>query len=130
MIYFTIPSKHNDNINNIKVLETRLEMNIQEYYNKAKMIEEHSDFLETKEGIALLNALNYDNNDHPSIWIPEVQKSLLNSYLEHSTSKLGQELLSLYEQGVVMEYHSKNHPCLIIGVLAFISGIILGFFLF
>ena len=105
-------------------------MNIQEYYNKAKMIEEHSDFLETKEGIALLNALNYDDNDHSSIWVPEVQKSLLNGYLKHSTSKLGQELLSLYKQGVVMEYHSKNNPCLIIGVLTLICGIVLGFFLF
>jgi hypothetical protein len=75
-------------------------MDINEYYKRAESI------VYRIEGVCttLNDALNYNSdNDHPSLWIPNVQAALIGFFKVNPKHELSEEILQLYIQGEIME---------------------------
>ena len=97
-------------------------MNITDYYNEAKNLLNRFDggFPE------LHSALNYDSeNDHPSLWIPNVQCALIEYFKLNPKNELSDEILELYIQGEIMESNADGRT-----FICFALGLLFGWFFF
>ena len=91
-------------------------MNINEYYKRAEKL------LHSIEGDYpdLHSALNYDSdNDHPSLWIPNVQCALIEYFKLNPKNELSDEILELYIQGEIMESNADGRTfiCFALGLI-------------
>lgn len=98
-------------------------MDISQYYDQAKKIGE----LTQREPEPILIALNYDSeNDHPSMWVPSVQSSLLSLFRESPDSEVAKEALGLYVQGEILEDRAERNLTVKVGFSCLVIGIIIG----
>jgi hypothetical protein len=101
-------------------------MNLNQYYDSAKEIGEKTNELNS----SILSALNYDSeNDHPSQWVPEVQKSLISFYREHPNSESAEKILKLYVQGEILEDKSERNLVVKVGFSCLFIGLIAGWYI-
>ncbi len=79
---------------------------------------------------SILSALNYgEEDDHPSYWVPNVQKSLLSFYKEFPCADDAEEALKLYIKGEMLEDRAERNLAVKVGASCLIIGIALGWFL-
>jgi hypothetical protein len=103
------------------------DMDIQEYYDKAKSLGNDLSFSKTEEASQLASVLDYDDeSDHPSSWVPKVQSILLNAYVKFPDEKYSQSLINLYNSGVILEQRAQNSSGIILCFTAFALGIFIG----
>ena len=101
-------------------------MNLTDYYKNAKQIGE----LIVEQDSSILNALNYGpENDHPSSWVPNVQKALLKHYKNFPSSIEAEQVLSLYIQGEILEDRAKHNLAVKVGLICLGLGLVTGWFL-
>jgi hypothetical protein len=103
-------------------------MDITEYYKSAKELASLTEFSETIEAKAIVEALEYDeDNEHPSLWVPRVQKSLLEALFVFPKSSFSNQILALYNAGVIIEQAPTNAlSFLIMFLVSLVFGISLG----
>ncbi|MDK1286837.1 hypothetical protein [Pseudoalteromonas umbrosa] len=102
-------------------------MKIPEYYQKAKEVAENSELQGSNESQEILNALNYDRlDDHPSCWVPNVQKALLECFKARSDIKSSQLALDLYIEGEIMWSKAERKTAVKVGFTCLILGILIG----
>lgn len=100
-------------------------MNLSKYYDNAKRIGE----LVEEQDPSILNALSYgEEDDHPSCWVPNVQKSLLSFYKEFPSVDEAEDALKLYINGEMLEDRSERNLAVKVGTSCLIIGIVLGWF--
>jgi hypothetical protein len=100
-------------------------MNLSKYYNNAKRIGK----LVEERDPSILNALNYsEEDDHPSCWVPNVQKSLLGFYKMFPNVVEAEEVLKLYIKGEILEDRAERNLTVKVGTSCLIIGIVLGWF--
>lgn len=98
-------------------------MDIQIYYDKAKELGSRPG----NELPELLTALDYDTeNDHPSEWMPKVQKVLITYFKVDSNSDLSNEALNLYIQGTIMESKVVRNKLVLVGFTCIAFGLLFG----
>ena len=101
-------------------------MNLSKYYDNAKRIGK----LVEEQDPSILNALNYsEEDDHPSCWVPSVQKSLLGFYKMFPHADEAEEVLKLYIKGEILEDSTEHNLAVKAGISCLIIGIVLGWFI-
>ncbi|WNZ57627.1 hypothetical protein QT397_09870 [Microbulbifer sp. MKSA007] len=100
-------------------------MDVSKYYDKAKEVGE----LAKTQAPSILTALDYSpDDDHPSSWVPKVQKSLLDFYKEFPGSEVANKALNLYIQGAILEDRAERNMAVKVGFGCLILGVVIGWF--
>ena len=106
-----------------KALYENVTMEISLYLSKAKEIGD----LVKEQSPQISAALDFGpDDDHPSIWVPKVQKSLLGFYKDFPSSESADEALKLYVQGAILESRAEQNNIVKVGLICFVLGIFIG----
>ncbi|WP_444944052.1 hypothetical protein ACJJIK_02160 [Microbulbifer sp. ZKSA006] len=109
----------------LAALYENLNMDVSKYYDKAKEVGE----LAKTQAPSILTALDYSpDDDHPSSWVPKVQKSLLDFYKEFPGSEVANKALNLYIQGAILEDRAERNMAVKVGFGCLILGVVIGWF--
>ena len=93
----------------------------------AIVIGELQGFKQSEEAKKLLASLNYDRlDDHPSVWVRNVQSSLIESFKAFPDSDFADLILDLYQKGVSMEVKPENSRVIIASIVSIVVGLITG----
>jgi hypothetical protein len=103
------------------------QLDISEYYRKSKEICISPELVNTEAAEKILNALDYDRlDDHPSVWVPAVQKELLNCFKSNPSANFSMQVLDLYVAGAIMEDRAQKNISVKVGLVCLIIGVVLG----
>lgn len=75
---------------------------------------------------SILTALD---NEQPSVWVPEVRKSLLNFYERFPEFEQSKDVLKLYIQGEHLQYTTDLKLPIVVGIVCFSMGVAAGWLL-
>ena len=79
---------------------------------------------------SILRALNSGSvNDHPSEWVPKIQKVLLVHYKKYSNTDCSDQILDLYVQGEILEDKAERNLVVKTGFICLVLGVSVGWFL-
>jgi len=79
----------------------------------------------------ILSALDYDRlDDHPSMWVPNVQVALLQCFTCHPKESFSLQIIDLYTQGAIMQSKSERNNTVKAGLVCLALGIFIGWLLF
>ena len=95
-------------------------MNIENYHHLVKELGEDVRNFDR----SILEALD---NEQPSVWIPEVRKSLFEFYKKFPDFERSDEVLTLYTQGEAFQFRKNTKELILVGAVCFILGTIIGF---
>ena len=105
-------------------------MDISQYYQQAKEIGELPELKKYGSAESILSALDYDRlDDHPSMWVPNVQTALLECITSNPNSSFSEQVIELYTQGAIMENHAERNIVVKAGVVCLAIGVFLGWLL-
>jgi len=106
------------------VLDTIETMSLVQYYKSAKKIGEEV------QDSSILSALNYDSeNDHPSQWVPMVQKALFTYFKKFPNAEKSDEIIKVYVQGEILEDREERNLVVKAGLICLMFGVVIGWFL-